>query len=74
MKIFHSWEGFRELDKITDWAEKCSDQRLCMFEFIGLIMFFEGFDLVPSVCVRRRVVVMGKENRGCGGALRGVRG
>ena len=31
-------------------------------------------DLVPSVCFRRMVVVMGRENGGCGGALWGVRG
>ena len=65
-EFFHSWEGFRELDKITDWAEKCLDQRPCEFEFLGLIMFLllflGGFDLVPYVCFRRRVVVMGREN------------
>ena len=27
-----------------------------------LFLFFGGFDLVPSVCFRRRVVVMGREN------------
>ena len=35
-------------------------------EFLGLIIFFflflGGFDLVPSVCFRMRVVVMGREN------------
>ena len=53
--------------KIIDWEEKGSDQRPCESEFLGFIMFlfyFLGsFDLVPSVCFRRRVVVMGRKWR-----------
>ena len=44
---------------VTDWEEKCSDERPCEFEFLGLIMLLGGFDLIHSVCFRRRVVVMG---------------
>ena len=51
---------------------------LC-FDYVLVVFFFFFFlggvlILVYFVCFRRRVVVTGRENGGCGGALRGVQG
>ena len=59
---------FRELAKIIDWVEKSLDQRPREFRFLVFILFscffvfvfVFVFDLVSSVCFRKRVVVMGK--------------